>query len=195
MSDERRWLRFARLLLLTVVLLLAWPAAAKGPVDKITVGGPLLDGEVEMADPAVLEKFSPWAAQYLDAAGPLAEPPIVWDRVPYEVYFYLADDDGEMELSYVLYYYPRNGGRNAYVYLPGADEPYHDINAELILSANDGKWFNADPAWEAAVEQALVANAAPDPETATAPGAGPAPWIVTLLSAAVAGAVLWLRTR
>lgn len=136
------------LLLLLVLLVLATPVMAKGPVDKITIEGPSLAEPIEITDPDILSRFDPWGGQFIGTGGPLAGPP-PHIKEPYLVKFYLENQQGDLALRYVFYYYFNTAGTTGYIYLPGPGEPYHQTNAGTIIrGTSDGRWHKAIPGWD-----------------------------------------------
>lgn len=136
------------LLLLLVLFVLATPVMAKGPVDKITIEGPGLKKPIEITDPDILSRFDPWGGQFIGTGGPLVGPPPNI-KEPYLVKFYLENQQGELALRYVFYYYFNTAGTTGYIYLPGPGEPYHQTNAGTIIrGTSDGRWHKAIPGWD-----------------------------------------------
>jgi hypothetical protein len=136
------------LLLLLALLLLVTPVLAKGPVDKIIIDGPDLAKPIEITDPDILSRFDPWGGQFIGTGGPLAGPPSNI-KEPYLVKFYLEDQQGELALRYMFYYYFNATGTTGYIYLPGPGEPYYSINTGTIIrESSDGEWHKALPGWD-----------------------------------------------
>jgi len=123
------------LFLLLALLVLVTPVIAKGPVDKITIEGPDLPEPVEINDPDILSRVDPWAGQFIGTGGLLAGPPPNIEE-PYLVKFYLENQQGELTLRYVFYYYFNPVGTTGYIYLPEAGEPYYQINTGTIIGGN-----------------------------------------------------------
>ena len=142
---------YRTILFLTITSLFLWagPASAKGGADKITIVHPDLAEAIEVIDPQILESFSPWAGQFIDADKPLVEPPYVGLRLPYQVYFHHEQDSGELKINYMFYYYPDPSGDRGYIYLPGYGEPFYRVNIGTIIRAEaDGRWHEAAPVFE-----------------------------------------------
>jgi len=136
------------LLLLLALLALVTPAMAKGPVDKITIEGPDLVKPIKITEPDVLNRFNPWGAQFIGTGGPLAGPPPNI-KEPYLVKFYLENQQGELTLRYMFYYYFNPAGTTGYIYLPGPGEPYYQTNTGTIIRGkSDGQWHKAIPGWD-----------------------------------------------
>lgn len=144
------------LFLLLVLFVLVTPVMAKGPVDEITIEGPDLAEPIEFTDPEILGRFNPWGGQFFGTGGPLAGPPPNI-KEPYLVKFYLEDQQGELVLRYMFYYYFNATGGTGYIYLPGPGEPYHQTNAGTIIRGKaDGQWYKAIPGWDDVMTNAIV---------------------------------------
>lgn len=136
------------LFLMLALLVLVVPVKAKGPVDKITIEGPDLVKPIEITDPDILSRFDPWGGQFIGTGGTLAGPPPNI-KEPYLVKFYLEDQQGELVLRYMFYYYFNATGKTGYIYLPGPSEPYYQTNAGTIIRGkSDGQWHKAIPGWD-----------------------------------------------
>jgi hypothetical protein len=148
---------YLSLFFLLVMVLLAVPVLAKGSVGKITIESPDLADPVEITDRDIVLRFNPWAAQFIGRVGPFSRPPEVGQQAPYQVYFYLENGYGQLELSYMLYYYPQPAGTRGYIYMPGKGEPYYPVNVRTILrEESDGRWHQSTPVWEDAFEKILI---------------------------------------
>ena len=148
--------RCLHLFLFLALLLLVTPVLAKGPVDKITIKGPDLAKPIEITDPDILSRFDPWGGQFIGTGGPLAGPPPNI-KEPYLVKFYLEDQQGELELRYMFYYYFNSTGTTGYIYLPGPGEPYYQTNTGTIIRGkSDGQWHKAIPGWDDVMTNAIV---------------------------------------
>lgn len=146
----------SRFLLLSLVLLvLITPVMAKGPVDKITIEGPDLTKPIEITSPDILSRFDPWMGQFIGTGGPLVGPPSNI-KEPYLVKFYLENQQGDLTLRYMLYYYFDPTGGTGYIYLPGPGEPYYQTNAGTIIRGkSDGQWHKAIPGWDDVMTDAV----------------------------------------
>ncbi|HEX6385876.1 MAG TPA: hypothetical protein VF177_14495 [Anaerolineae bacterium] len=185
-------LRCLPLFLLLALPALAVPAAAKGPVDQITIAGPGLNGPIEITDPAILSRFDPWAGQFIGTGGPLEWPPDVGVRVPYQAFFYLEDNRGDLQLRYVLYYYPDPAGGPGIIYLPGPGEPYYRVNPGTIIRTNsDGRWHNAMPAWDELMQDVVATEAVSPAGSTNTASLDFAPWIGLLVVVALIGSLAW----
>jgi hypothetical protein len=135
-------------LLSLTVLVMVTPVLAKGPVDKITIEGPGLASPIEITDSEILSRFDPWGGQFIGTGGPLAGPPPNV-KEPYLVKFYLEDQQGNLTLRYMFYYYFNPAETTGYIYLPGPGEPYYQINTGTIIRGkSDGQWHKAIPGWD-----------------------------------------------
>ena len=170
-------LKLSLFLFLLAAFVFGIPVAAKRKsADQITIAGGELEEPLEISDQEILDKFNPWAGQFIGTGGPLESPPYVGDRVPYEVYFYLRDARGELQLSYMFYYYPDPAGGRGMIYLPGSKEPYYSVNAGTILRGeSDGRWHHAMPTWDETVQAVVLEQANISP--VTFPDLPPAVWV------------------
>jgi hypothetical protein len=148
-------------LLLAALLGLAAPepALAKGETVRLvlTCGG--LAEPIVIADPARLgAAFGPWGGGFMDTTRVLTGAP---DRAlrPCEVAFYVRYGPSDVELAYVLYYFPRSRGRPGFLYLPGRGNPWYALNAGTILRrGRDGRWLYASREWEERVIRPALAE-------------------------------------
>jgi hypothetical protein len=172
--------RYLPLLLLPTLLVLAAPVLAKGPVDKIIIEGPDLAEPIEITDLDILKRFDPW-------------PPDVGLWLPYQVFFYLQNNRGELELRYVFYYYPDPIGGRGYIYLPGTGEPYYGVNTGTIIRGeSDGRWHHAMPTWEAAIGDLLQEQSVSS--TSSQKALTPIVWTVVVFGAVLLGGIIiWIR--
>jgi hypothetical protein len=102
---------------LAFILLIPGPrVSAKGPPSKVTITGPSLEVPIDITEPAILEGFSPWQAQFIDwQHGFLTSAP---PHTPsYDVFFYIQDDIGTLRMIYAVQYVPNAAGELG-VYLP-----------------------------------------------------------------------------
>ena len=186
----KRISQYLFLFLLLVLLSLTIPVLAKGPAARITIEGPYLAEPIEITDPDILDRFDPWGGQFIGTGGPLEWPPDVGTQVPYQVFFW-----GELEVSYVFYYYPDPAGGHSYIYLPGTGEPYYRVNVGTIIRENsDGAWHYALPTWDAAVQDLLPGQSLPSQSGENTPA--PAVWPVAVLGVVLMSSiVLWSRRQ
>ncbi len=144
------------MILILAVFAVTIPASAKGPVDLITISGGGLEETIEITDPEILDRFNPWAGEFIGTGGALKTPPSVGHKAPYEVYFYLRNEQDQVELRYMFYYYPSPVGRRGLIYLPGSGEPYYGVNTYTIIrGGSDGYWHYAMPTWDETVSSLI----------------------------------------
>ena len=147
-------------LLLLVFLASTTLALAKGPAAKILIWGPDLKEPVEISDQQALLQFSPLGEKYFDRQkGPLPAHPNT-DRL-YQVFLYEKDDNDQLQVAYAFQYAP---GPPGIIYIPGRDEPWHNVNIGTISrgSTIEGHWFYASPEWDA-LWQEVVEGKMPSP--------------------------------
>lgn len=186
----KRTIRYS--LLLLALLTLTLPATAKGPVDMITITGPGIDEPIEITDPEILSRFDPWAGQFLGTGGPLEVAPAIESEEPYQIFFYLRDNSGELQLDYAFDYYPNPTDERAYIYLPGPVEPYYEVNTgSIIRDDSDGRWHIAMPTWDAMFQEQLQASGVSlDGNSRIYPVS--VFWMVAILGIAIIGGIgLW----
>jgi hypothetical protein len=147
---------------LVALLVLAAPgsALAKGATVRLvlTCGG--LAAPVVIADSARLTfALGPWGGGFMDTTRSVRTAPTRPLR-PCEVAFYVRYGPSDVQLAYVVYYYPRSRGRSGYVYLPGRGNPWYALNAGTILRrGRDGHWMYASRAWEEGLIRPALAEA------------------------------------
>ncbi len=132
---------------------------AKGLADKITISGPGLANPVEITDPQILSHFSPWEDGYFDAPkGALPTGPKT-DRI-YQVFIYSKDNNNQLQVRYAFQYVP---GQPGYVYLPGKNDPWYEVNIGTILrgSTFEGHWFYASKEWGDFIQPILEGESFP----------------------------------
>ena len=179
-----------RLILLIAGLLLATtPLLAKGPADKITISGPGLQGKIEIVDPAILQQFNPWMAQFIDRhqSTPTTAPRT--DRI-YDVAFIMQDRP-----IYVVQYAPGINGDRGAIYLPGPGDPWYERNIGTIIQDGlDGKWQSAALSWDAAIQPLIEQHA-----VATLPATGVVDqakrWLIVLSGALLSAGMLLCNHR
>ncbi|MDX1615473.1 MAG: hypothetical protein R3300_14265, partial [Candidatus Promineifilaceae bacterium] len=177
-------LKWAPLLMLVGLILAARPAVAKGPTNLIRIVGPDAVEPIEITDPEILNRFDPWAGQFIGTGGPLDFPPPV--HTPYEVIFYLENSRGELDPAYMFYYYLGRSGSPGYIYLPGEGEPYYRLNIGTIIRGSaDGQWHRSMPTWDALMSERL-------PTVTVAAVASPSRAISLAFFGAAAGVLLLL---
>jgi hypothetical protein len=129
-----------------VVVSLPGIAVAKGPLAAIEFSGPGFEQTLSVTEGDALLDFNPWGQEFLGER--LEAEPEVTDGLI--VTMYLEDASGDRRAVYRFAYYPHlAGGR---IHLPGPGEADYDLNKTTILSANDGRWLEASPGWDAFYE-------------------------------------------
>lgn len=176
--------------LLLILLLLATPASAKAPADRVTITGPGIDQPVEVGGSDML--FNPWAGEFL--GDHLERPPASADLSgePYEAVFWLDASGYDARMIYAFEFYLA-GDAEAYIRLPENGEVHHELNASTIIRTTG--WYRASEAWAEAV--AAVIEPGGEPTTAGSARLDVSGW-VTLAVVAVGGtvfAVLASRSR
>lgn len=146
---------FKTLLLAWLWLILVPLAMAKGSPDKITITGAHLTRPIEITDPEILQGFDPWNGQFLDRhSGTITEEPQI-DQ-PYDIFFYLKDEDGQVRMLYAFQYYPDPSDGRGYIYLPQEGEEWHLTNGQTILRASG--WHYTSAEWDTLMQQVLKAE-------------------------------------
>jgi hypothetical protein len=132
------------------------PGSAKSRTVKLTISGPGIAGPLEVTDPAALASI--WGGEFL--AGPAAQPDASLPR--YVVSFYAvlmrAERTGspEIKLMYVVEYCRDPATGAGFVFLPGPGDERYKLNATTMLrDGQDGRWRQAEPAWNEAVWKGL----------------------------------------
>lgn len=188
--------RFSAYLFLLVPLILASPAFAKGPVDKITITGPGLTDTIEITDPKILA-FDPWGGTFIDwRRGILAQPPLIDQAYP--VFFSLKNSEGRLQVIYALQYYPDPSGQGGYVYLPGPEDQWYRVNIGTIMrSESDGKWHYASGEWNTVMLRLLKEHGvSPTADTSLAATIRQNPCVIPLIDSGIIGSVaLWILLR
>jgi hypothetical protein len=141
-------------IVIMTVLLAVVPMVAKGPVDKITVRGHGLKSTIEMADPAILEAFNPWMAQFIDWQQGTSAAPRTGQV--YDVAFVINDTS-----IYNVQFVPGVLGEQGYIYLPGPGDPSYNLNiGTIIQDGNDGEWHRATSSWDNAIQPLITQQSA-----------------------------------
>jgi hypothetical protein len=133
--------------LITLLALVAAPALAKGPADKITISGPGLRGVVEITDQATLEAlpiFAPADIEFDNRRG-IAAPEV---GEGYELVRYFQQGNTLRAID-MAHYYPNPSGGVGYVFYDGLVDPG-------MYSEFDGKWYPATPKGDAVMKQLLA---------------------------------------
>ena len=147
-------------------LVFAFPTAAKGPVDMITIEGQGLTQPIEITEAESLEPFNPWTRGFIDwSRGRITDPPTV-EKI-YEVSFHLA---GRGKI-FILQYSTDLSGGPGYIYIPGPGEPGYRLNIGTIIGGNsdswnpNGQWQHATPEWETLMQRAVSKPSSSQPKT------------------------------
>lgn len=194
----RAFIRGAGVLVILVSVPLGAAALAKGPVDRITIRGPGLDQPIEIVEAWVLNGFNPWAGQFL---GDVLEdrPPALAGTSPYQVFFELSDQKGELRVVYAFSYYPGEGGHPGYIRLPGpGEEPlpideWYRTNIGTIIRSTDGHWHEATEKWGEVMSAQLGGTVGSANRTASAAEPWSTGWSGLWLLVVAAGAAVLLR--
>jgi hypothetical protein len=137
------------------LLLAAVPAAAKKPLEKITIAGPGLRAPVEITDEQTLRLANPWFGKFIEWNAPPVE--ARHTAAVYDVTLHARLQSSELRPIYQFRYAPGANGERGLVYLPGKGEPWHRQNVSIISrDAHDGKWNPASPDWDARMTAALM---------------------------------------
>ncbi len=180
---------------LVACLALASPAAAKSPVDMITIEGQGLPHPIEITDAESLEPFNPWFRQFIDwKRRRIKTPPEIEET--YEVYFHL----NERGKIFVLHYSTDPSGGPGYIYIPGPGEPGYRLNIGTIITGDsdswnpNGQWQHATPEWATLIQQAVGEPSSSQPNTDGTPA--PMAWALALGALVlICAAMVSLRLR
>jgi hypothetical protein len=165
-----------RILACVFSFIVLWPAgtslSAKGATLKIVISGADLVAPIAIADPTIIQPFQVWAGAGTQScvlrvcrehsegfivdwtSGVVADRPSGLQR--YIVSFYTTARNamphaGETPLeqpTYVVWYeYDPAAGRG-FVYLPGKDDEWYQVNTRAILREREGNWLYATGAWD-----------------------------------------------
>ena len=141
-----------------LVLTLVVAVQAKGIPSLVIVKGARLPHPIEITDPEILKKFSPWLGEFIDAKAGAVATPKNQSQV-FEILIYMKSRSGELRLIYSITYCPSQDDSVGYIFLPGKDDPRYRTNASTILRDNDdGKWHMANPVWEKPVKRLITAE-------------------------------------
>jgi len=158
-----------------VALLLSASLRAMGPTIRVEIRDIASGAVSQITDPAVLNQFHVWSGPGTNSGAPgqtregaegfiidwrsgsITERPA---RLPrYELRFYNGPkrpQDPPESLAYVVIYEHDASTGRGYVYLPGqADENYR-VNVRSIIRGLEGRWFNANDAWQTAFADAAA---------------------------------------
>jgi len=148
---------------LVVVLLALGTTAvlwAKGATVKLAVTGPNLPLGVEVTDPSAM-------ANVWGSAGGCASPHSFYGRLAptpapdlprYRVAFHVRPTGDEtVRVMYVVGFVVDPATSKAFVYFPARGEDGYAVNSgSIVREANEGKWYEADGAWSAAINAKLA---------------------------------------
>jgi hypothetical protein len=171
---------FRVLLSVAIALALSKALTAKGSTSRITISGGSLANPIEIKDANVVKEFQIWAgpgtrtcgggrSNCADgtegfiadwSSGAVADKPSGLPR--YDVAFFVIDDRfpdrrEPEQLAYVVSYEYDAARSQGYVYLPGRDDKWYQLNTRSIYRSKEGNWFRASRAWQDAVVS-LIAN-------------------------------------
>jgi hypothetical protein len=168
--------RLLSVFVISLLPLLAIPDElfAKAETSEIIIKGADLSAPIEITDPKTLANFDVWTGTgtgCTTAAGTSCAPPILesfivdWSHPMadhptglhrYEVLFYAKMPDER--LIYVVFYEFDPATEHGYVYLPGRNEEWYQLNVSALIHGVEGKWLPAWSAWEG-VARPLIAGA------------------------------------
>jgi hypothetical protein len=160
---------------LAVIMALGLPAAlaAKGATSRINISGGSLDRPVDIRSATVTRQFQIWSGPgtttctaarrcvegrdgfIVDwSAGPVGAKPDGLQR--YQIAFFVQEDgvagqQAPEQLAYVVVYEYDPAHNQGFVYLPGKDDPWHELNWGSIYRGGLAGWFHATHAWQDAV--------------------------------------------
>jgi hypothetical protein len=152
-----------------LLLLAGIPASlsAKGKTVRITIKGADLKISIQITDPTTLANFNVWTGLGTSSnqgkglivdwsQGKVSLPP---KGIPvYEVFFYADFGDQKEKQVYVVSYAYDPATRRGYVYIPGREDKWWQLNVSSILRGVEGNWFSAWSVWER-VADPLIENA------------------------------------
>lgn len=135
-----------------IALLAGGTALAKGDgVEQITIAGPGLDHQIEVIDPAALDRFNPWGGLHRFLGAPVAEDSVGKEALagPYKVRFLLDVHEWVYEFSY----YTVEGFEPGYIVLP---DPNGDQGFVI-----PGGWYRSSDAWSEVIFEELEGAVTP----------------------------------
>jgi uncharacterized membrane protein (Fun14 family) len=162
--------RFQVVLILVVICIIQTSVFAKGRTVKIAITSEHLSTPIESTNEAV-GQFGVWEGPGVvignvpQAKGFIAD----WSRgiitgrrnglERYEVSFYegckftdsSACHSEEPSLAYVVFYEYDPSSGQGYVYLPGKDDEWYEVNVRSIYRKVEGNWFSATNEWQSFV--------------------------------------------
>jgi hypothetical protein len=144
--------------------------AGKGSISRISISGDTLAAPIEIRDPAIVSEFQIWAGPGTRScvAGHCVEGTegfiVDWSAgavsgVPgglrrYQVSFFVEEEPSALRprserLAYVVLYEDDPGRSDGFVYLPGKDDDWHEVNwGSIYRGGLEGNWFRATRAWQ-----------------------------------------------
>lgn len=154
------------------LMVVAQPALAKGPPDRVTINGPELQDEIEVTDQDTLKVLALGTLEDLRSGA--IEAPQVSDG--YEVTRYFKDGSKFRAFDQVRYY-PNPSGERGYVFYIGIVGGWSEY---------DGKWFRVSEQSEQILQEVLANNGVqlrgvPASAPATLPVTGGVSWSSGLL--------------
>ena len=150
------------LVVLLLALIATSPIQAKGKTVRLSVAGDGLAAPVEITESAALANV--WGATGGGCSGPsaffgqpVAAPSDSLAR--YRVTFHVKTDRSEsvsVEPMYVVGYAFDPATSKGFVYFPAKSEDGYALNSgSIVRDAHAGNWYEASPAWSAAISSRL----------------------------------------
>ena len=158
-------------------LTLSVPLWAKADTILIEVKGASLISPIEITSPEALHKYtffdgpgvSTFGGGYAPGSiidwksGFVAQPPA--RRQHYQISFYWPPRERPQAgcftekpcLVYVVFYDYDPASKRGFVYLPGRDEKWHNLDINVLYHGVEGHWFKATESWTGFVSN-LIAN-------------------------------------
>jgi len=132
--------------------LLSTPASSKSQTVKLEIAGSELAAPLQIADPAIVNRFSIWGSPGIDWSRGLVSAPRNVER--YTVTFHQAGREPmhEWHRRYIVIYAIDADTGQGYVYLPGPEDgEVYKRNVFSIVRDVEGNWFHASQEWEESV--------------------------------------------
>jgi hypothetical protein len=147
-----------------VLLMISSAAASKSATVKIEIAGTGLTRPLEIAEPALLSRFSIWGSPGIDWSRGIVTPPKI--AATYIVTFYQGGREPmhDWHRRYVVFYAIDPESKRGYIYLPGPQNgELYKRNTFSIVRDVEGNWFAASPEWEASIRPLIdhVSSAQP----------------------------------
>jgi hypothetical protein len=146
---------------------------AKGATVRVVISGDTVPEPIVVADPGRLRPFTVWAGAGVTISGVpqhdgfivnwwhgvVPEPPASAPR--YQVAFYAdRSDDGGATPAYVVTYAYDAVTDRGFVYLPGRQDPYGDLNIRTMYRGGlEGHWLLSTGAWDDFIVPTLASDA------------------------------------